>query len=160
MIFTAEDAESVVQAARFHPLGKRGFAPAVRAAEYGFFPVNDFVQYTNEQILTIGQIENLVAARNLPEILSTQGLDVVFIGPADLSQAVGTPGHFDNPELQQIISSIIKQCIAAGMPVGIVTGTVEGAREWIDKGVTYLTLASTAVLRGYSTLATDIRSLL
>lgn len=79
---------------------------------------------------------------NLDEVLKVEGLDVIFIGPMDLSQSYGVPGSPGNPEVQAAIETVAAKTLKAGKAVGTVAGTPEAAKKLIEKGVQYILLAS------------------
>ena len=139
LIRTASETASAVAAARYPPDGIRGFGP--RAAS-GFY--RDVVSYkatANERIAVIAQIEHVDAVENLLEILSTVGLDAVFIGPGDLSSSMGIFAEWQNPRLISTIEEIIEKARSAGMPIGMaVDSTAEDALRRIAQGISFVTL--------------------
>jgi 4-hydroxy-2-oxoheptanedioate aldolase len=138
MINTRADAEQVVRSVKYYPLGRRGLA-GVRAAAYGLVqPLSEYVQQANQETLVITHVETMDAVHNLPEMLEVEGIDVVFIGPTDLSQAMGYPGRPQEPVVQETIDRVIKQVLASGKAVGTICSSGEQAKRLIDKGVLYL----------------------
>jgi 4-hydroxy-2-oxoheptanedioate aldolase len=131
------DAEAVVQAARFAPLGMRGVCRFVRAADYSSLDRYDYFARANQTPIIL-QLEGVEAVRNLREILSVQGVDIIFIGPYDLSQSLGVPGDVDNPRVAEAMSGIVAECLGRGVVVGTFVDTLEGARKWRAAGVKYL----------------------
>jgi 4-hydroxy-2-oxoheptanedioate aldolase len=134
-VSSREEAERAVQAARYHPLGQRGLA-GTRAADYGLRgSLQDYVREANEQLLVLGLIEDIRAVENLHEIVTVEGLDVLSIGPSDLSQSMGYPGDWQHPDVQAAIAEIIKQGVAAGKVVGMNCPTGEAAARERARGV-------------------------
>lgn len=127
---TRDDAERAAAAARYHPKGARGLA-ATRAATYGMRePLGKYAEMANANVLVLALIEDIRAVENLPDILAVEGIDVLSIGPADLSQSMGYPGERDHPTVREAIAEIIRQGVAAGKPVGMNVPTgVDAARE-------------------------------
>jgi 2-keto-3-deoxy-L-rhamnonate aldolase RhmA len=127
---TRDDAERAAAAARYHPKGARGLA-GTRAATYGMRePLGKYAEMANANVLVLALIEDIRAVENLPDILAVEGIDVLSIGPADLSQSMGYPGERDHPTVREAIAEIIRQGVAAGKPVGMNVPTgVDAARE-------------------------------
>ena len=146
MLNSAEDAERAALAVKFHPDGRRGLA-GTRAAGYGVGPaLADYVIEANRQTMLVAQIETIQAVEALPEILKVGNVDVVFIGPSDLSQSMGFPGRPSEPAVQQVIDRCVAQILEAGTPVGTVCRDGAHAKQLIDNGITYLVAAVGALL--------------
>jgi 4-hydroxy-2-oxoheptanedioate aldolase len=131
------DAEAVVQAARFAPLGMRGVCRFVRAADYSSLDRYEYFARSNTTLIVL-QLEGAEAVRNIREILSVAGVDIVFIGPYDLSQSLGVPGDVDNPRVAEAMRKIVAECLERNVVVGTFVDTVEAARKWLSAGVRYL----------------------
>ena len=101
------------------------------------------------------QVETKAAVKNLDAILGVKGLDMVFIGPADLTSSLGLTG-MDDPKLQSTIESILLKTQAASKLTGIFAGNPAGAAHWIGKGTNLVLLASDLMFMGNG--ATDARS--
>ncbi len=141
MVNTREEAERAVRAARYHPLGRRGLA-GTRASDYGLRgSLQDYVREANEQLLVLGLIEDIRAVENLPAIMAVEGLDIISIGPADLSQSMGHPGDVQHPEVQAAIAEIIRQGVAAGKVVGMNCPTAEAVARERARGVRLTSVA-------------------
>ncbi len=132
-----EDVERVVRAARFAPLGMRGVCRFVRAADYSSLDRYDYFARSN-QTLIILQVEGAEAVGNIRDILSVPGVDVVFIGPYDLSQSLGVPGNVDDPRVTEAMKRIVEECLRRNVVVGTFVDTIEAARKWRAAGVKYL----------------------
>lgn len=152
-IRTGADARRAVAAAKYHPEGQRGLA-GVRAARHGLAgPQVDYVAAANRETMVLALLEDREAVTNLDEILAVPGVDVFFIGPADLAQSYGYPGRPDHAEVQAAIDTIIRRTVAAGKTVGTNAATGPAAAALHGRGVRYLCtglwglLASAA--RGY-----------
>jgi len=136
-ISSKSEAQEVVQAARFAPLGMRGVCRFVRAAGYSSVDRYDYFAHANTTLIVL-QLEGAEAVANIGEILSVAGVDVIFIGPYDLSQSLGAPGDVNNPRVTEAMSRIVEQCLARNVVVGTFVDTIEGARRWLAAGVRYL----------------------
>lgn len=136
-IQSAQDVLQLKRFARFHPHGERGVCRFVSAAQYGLLDKKEYFRQQND-VVTIGHIEGETGAANLPSILDADGLDVVFIGPYDLSQSMGLPGQIDHQKVLGKIEEIVGQCKEKGKYVGIFTETPESAQMYQKMGVKYI----------------------
>lgn len=139
---TEEEARNLVSYVKYTPRGVRGLSPSVRACDYGTCGVQEYIDAANANTMVISHCETKTCVEHLDEILKVEGLDVIFIGPMDLSQSYGVPGKPGDPEVQAAIESVTAKTLAAGKAVGTVAGTPEAARGLIEKGVQYILLAS------------------
>jgi 4-hydroxy-2-oxoheptanedioate aldolase len=115
MINSKADAEYAVDSVKYPPEGKRGLA-GVRASSYSLAgPLSDYVKEANQETMTIVQVETMEAVDNLKGIVSAPA-DVVFIGPTDLSSAMGFPGQVNHPEVQKMIARLVKDIRRQGKP--------------------------------------------
>jgi 4-hydroxy-2-oxoheptanedioate aldolase len=135
---TAEQARAVVQAAKYHPLGRRGLAAGTRAARYDApGAMADYVRAANEETLIAIQIEEREALDNLHALLEVEGVDVFFIGPSDLSQALGHPGDPKAAPVAQAIERALARIRAAGKIAGMPAGA-EQVAQVLAGGVRYV----------------------
>ncbi len=118
-----------------------------RSADYGVRrPFKDVLAEINREVMVIIQIENIAGVDALDEILSVEGIDVVFIGPGDLSQSLGKPGQLDAPEVESAIGRIIAKCRQAGVTVAILPTDAANARRYTAMGVSMQGVADTWLL--------------
>ncbi len=150
------EAEAVVEAAKFSPLGKRGMFTSRQG-----FGVGDYLQQANDQSLLIVLIEDIVAIHQLDDILNVDQIDIFFVAPNDLATSMGHIGKMDDPEVQQTIDAALKQIVKAGRTAGMLVnaGNVErytrmGVRAlmtsffpWVQAGLKELTERATAGAR-------------
>lgn len=136
---TRADAEAAVDAARFSPEGERGLNPYVRAGEYG--GRDDYTAEQNESTLVVAHVEGQAGVDKLDAILDVDGIDVIFIGPYDLSQALGVPGEVTANTVIETMTDICDRAQAADKIVGAYADTPAIANEWIDAGVRYVALS-------------------
>ncbi len=141
---TPQEAEDAVAAMRYPPRGIRGVAGAVRASDYGRVP--DYILRAEEELCLIVQVETAEALDRLPEIASVDGVDAVFIGPADLSASMGHPGNQSHPDVVAAIEGAISGLVKLGVPAGILTGDPDFARRCIDLGALFVAVGSDAGL--------------
>jgi 4-hydroxy-2-oxoheptanedioate aldolase len=129
---TEAEAEAAVAATRYPPRGVRGVASTTRAGRFARIP--DYLQRADEEICVLVQIETREGLENLEAIARTEGVDGVFIGPADLAAGLGHLGEQGHPEVQAAIEDAIKRTRACGKPAGILTPDEATARKYIGWG--------------------------
>ena len=141
MVSNRKEAEKFVQACQYPPKGYRSFGP-IRASIYGG---SDYAKHADDEILKLAMIETKEALEKLDEILDTPYLDGVYIGPADLSLAVGEEPGFDKPEDTKAYKEILRVLDAAKkrkLIAGLHNGTPEYAQKMLDKGFNLVTVGS------------------
>ncbi len=134
-IQTVQDARNVVEWTRYQPVGGRGMALERQHTHFEGGNAVETMARLNEEVLIAVQIEHRDAIENLEQILSVPGIDVAFVGPADLSASLGKPGKKSDPEVEKAIQKVIDVSRKCGVIPGIHTGTVEEARQWIGRGM-------------------------
>jgi len=144
MINSREDAQKLVAYSHYAPRGTRSFGP-VRALLYGGA---DYPAEANDTIVTFAMIETAQALDNLDDILSVEGLDAIYIGPSDLSLALGCTPTFDDldPKAAAAVDHILARAKAHGVVAGIHNGSPEAALVRIAKGFQFVTVSSDARL--------------
>lgn len=143
---TKEQAEQVVNAIKYPPIGKRGAAFSMRAARYGTVPIAKYLSHANEQSLACIHIESKKALKNLEGILSVPGIDMVYIGPTDLSVSLGYEGNIDHPEVLKAVDGIYEIARKYGVKVGIHTKNSNGAKMRKEWGADYVCLTVTSLI--------------
>ncbi|MFM6906466.1 MAG: 4-hydroxy-2-oxoheptanedioate aldolase [Acinetobacter tjernbergiae] len=137
MVESAEQAALMVSATRYPPEGIRGVGSALaRASRWN--NLNTYLNDADEQICVLVQIESRKGLEHLDEILKVEGVDGVFIGPADLSAALGHRGNPGHPEVQEIIISSIQKIRAAGKAAGILSADEKLAKQYLDLGTEFV----------------------
>jgi 4-hydroxy-2-oxoheptanedioate aldolase len=144
MVNTREDAEKLIAATRYPPLGSRSLGP-IRALLYAGA---DYAMHANDTVVVFAQTETKQGLDNLDEILSVDGLDGVYIGPADLSLSLGCRPTFDDvdPPVAEAIDHIVARAKAHGKVAAVHNGTPEAALKRIAKGFQFVTISSDARL--------------
>jgi 4-hydroxy-2-oxoheptanedioate aldolase len=135
------EAEMVVRGARFHPLGERGMDPHARSARYRTIPKEVYFAEANDRTVLGVQIEGVAGVQNLDDIANVQGIDLIFIGPYDLSQSLGVPGQLNAPAVVEAVQDIVTGVRARGKAVGIYADNVEEARRWRDLGIQFVAIS-------------------
>ncbi len=133
---TAEDVKQLVSWSKYKPIGNRGFSGS-RKDGWGFMldmSVQETMAYFNEQVLLIPQCETTEALESIEEIAATEGVDGIFVGPYDLSIAMGIPGEFDNPAFVAALNRILKACREAGKFTMIFTANRAAAIKYFKNG--------------------------
>jgi 4-hydroxy-2-oxoheptanedioate aldolase len=137
MVDDAKTAKAMARAMRYPPEGDRGMG-AVLARATGFGAVTDYPHTANDQVCLLVQAESAQAVEKIDAIAAIEGVDGVFIGPADLSSDMGYPGQPDHPEVEAAIDYLIARTVAAGKIAGIITFDESRLNEYAEKGVTFL----------------------
>ena len=137
MVETAEQAAELVAATRYPPRGTRGVGHVLaRASRWG--QAEDYLARADDEICLILQVESPQALANLEAITAVEGVDGIFIGPADLSASMGHLGDADHPDVKAAINDAITKIRAAGRAAGIVTVDEEAARRYLAAGCTFV----------------------
>lgn len=137
---TAEEAREASASMRYPPDGARGVAAVHRASRFG--RASDYLRRANGQAYTIVQLETPEAIERLPEIAAVDGVNALFVGPGDLSAAMGHIGDIGHAEVQSLIAKAAKDCAAAGKPIGIVGPNPEMVRRFLGYGYSFAAMAS------------------
>lgn len=133
-INSAEQAEEFVQWTKFHPRGRRGLNAGGFDGRFGNLPLSEFCRQANEESFLAIQIETQQAVEECDEIAAIDGVDLLFIGPADLSQAFGVTGDFLHESCLDAIDKVAAACRNHGKSFGAVTTTPEHAQMLVEKG--------------------------
>ena len=139
------DAESVVKAAKYRPIGDRGLSIVTRAGELGTRGPH-YTDLANEETVVVIHIEGVEGIRNLDEVLEVDHIDVVFLGPYDLSQSLGIPGQVEDPRVEGAIRDAVRKIRAAGKFAGSFAKDTVIARRMIEMGVQYMSVSVDAAI--------------
>jgi 4-hydroxy-2-oxoheptanedioate aldolase len=154
MVDTVDDARRLVRAVRYPPEGIRGVSTLLaRAARWGRY--DDYLRRANDEVALLVQIESAAALPHIGDIARVDGVDGLFIGPADLAATLGHRGRSDHPDVRAAIDRVIEEAGRAGKPVGTLTGDEKLAREFVAAGCSFVAVGvDTALLaRATSKLA-------
>ncbi len=135
---TVADAERAVRSSKFAPQGGRGVCRNVRAARYSARDRFKYFEESNRDTLVVVHIEGKEGVDHLEQILQVPGLDVIFLGPYDLSQSLGLPGQVDHPRVRSTMEGAIQMCRRAGIAAGTYADNIDVAKRWADLGVQYI----------------------
>jgi 4-hydroxy-2-oxoheptanedioate aldolase len=136
-ISNKKDAEHLIRVAKYAPEGMRGVCRFVRAANYSSMDRFEYFKAANEALIII-HLEGQEAINNLDELLDVKGIDIMFIGPYDLSQSLGIPGQIDHPLVEEKMKEIISKCNTKGICVGTFADNINNAIKWRDAGIRYI----------------------
>lgn len=145
MVDDATQAREVVAATRYPPEGVRGVGASVaRAARWG--RVENYMARANEEFCLLIQMESKAALENLDEILAVEGIDGVFIGPADLSASLGYPDNAGHPEVQRVIQQSLRRIRDAGKAAGFLAVNPAMAEKCIEWGANFVAVGVDTML--------------
>jgi 4-hydroxy-2-oxoheptanedioate aldolase len=137
---TAEEARNAVAATRYPPHGVRGYAGAPRASGYG--RIKDYAHRCAEEMCVLVQIETVEGLKNLEAIAAVEGVSGIFIGPGDLSAALGHLGNPKHPDVLKTIDQAIARIRACGKAPGILTGDETLARHYVEQGCLFVAVGA------------------
>ena len=153
-VSTPEEARAAAEAMRYFPDGVRGAATLIRAN--GFSRKRDeYLEAANDNLLTVVQIETRQAVDNAAAIAAVEGVDVLFVGPFDLSIGLGIRGQFEHPRLVAALETVVAGARAAGKAAGILLQRPDQVAATVERGFTFIALGSDGglVANGMATLA-------
>jgi 4-hydroxy-2-oxoheptanedioate aldolase len=140
-----QEVKLVVERAKYAPLGNRGYSASQRAANYTHMGAQEYAAMENANTMVVVYCETAEAIKNLDEMLSVDGVDVMFVGPFDLTQALGVIGQPNHPKVLEAIDMIVRKTRAAGKAAGIIAADAERARKLIEQGFQYIIVGSDQV---------------
>jgi len=145
MVDTAEQARALVSATRYPPLGIRGVGSAVgRASQWS--ARTDYLDIADAEVCLLVQAETEAALANLPQICAVDGIDGVFIGPADLAASMGHRGRPGHPEVQAAIEAAMRTIVASGKAAGTLTSDPKLARRYLELGCSFVAVGVDVLL--------------
>ena len=154
MVESATQASDLVAAVRYPPAGVRGVGSALaRASHWNAVP--DYPRNADREICLLVQIESARGIQNLEEIASVEGVDAVFLGPADLAASLGHLGDLMHPEVQRTMQAAIERIRTAGKPAGTISSDEAQAKQWLAQGCSFVAIGADTTV-----LATHARGLL
>jgi 4-hydroxy-2-oxoheptanedioate aldolase len=157
-VSTPQEAAAAVSYTRYPPGGARGVAGTTRATRFG--RIKDYARRAQEEICLLVQVETRSALENIEAICAVEGIDGVFIGPADLHASLGYPGEVANPKVKPMIDDALRRIRKAGKAPGILTPEEADARHWLQCGALFVAVgADVGILaRGADALAARFKS--
>ena len=144
---SAEDADVAVRGVKYAPRGVRGLA-GTRASDWGMSgPLGEYTETANRETLVVIHIETMEAVDAIEDYVAVDGIDVLFLGPTDLSQSIGVPGQIHHPEVEAAMKRVAKVVTASDKTLGLFAGTIEMAREWKHYGARYIATGTDGFIR-------------
>jgi len=147
---TAAAVKHVVDSALYAPEGARGYTASSRAAGYGNMNASEYAKVANENVMVVVYCETMEAIENIDAMLAVPGVDVMWLGPMDLSQALGVTGQPKHPLVLKTMDSIIAKSKKAGVAVGTIAPDVETTTDLLRRGVQLIALSSDQAMLGYA----------
>ena len=153
----AAEAKQAVANTRYPPAGVRGVAGTTRATRFG--RIKDYAKRAHEEICVLVQLETKPALDEIEKVAAIEGVDGIFIGPADLHASLGYTGEIANPKVKPLIDDAIRRIRKAGKAPGILTPNEADARHWLDCGALFVAVgADVGILaRGAEALAAKFK---
>lgn len=149
-INSADEARSVVEAVKYHPLGHRGLAQP-RATGYGIgTTLTDYAATANDETLVIIQFENIAGLEKVPEVIKVPGVDVLLIGPSDLAQSMGYPGQLRHPEVLAVIDRVCEMCAGSDVALGTIAPNADATNKLIEQGFRMIAPGASGILSNWS----------
>lgn len=157
-VSTAAEARNAVAYTRYPPQGVRGVAGTTRATRFG--RIKDYARRAHEEICLLVQVETQAALDHIEAIAAVEGVDGIFIGPADLHASLGHTGQVAHPEVKPLIDEAIRRIRKCGCAPGILTPNEADARHWLACGALFVAVgADVGILaRGAEALAAKFKS--
>ena len=139
---SAEEVEKLIKYGKYCPLGNRGLSFNQRSAQYGFAEKNEYIEKSNREGLFVIHIENKEMVGEIEDLCANPLLDVLFIGPMDLSQSYHTIGQTQSSPVRKAIDQVLCAAKQHNKTVGIFAGNADEANKYRDMGVNYIVCAS------------------
>jgi 4-hydroxy-2-oxoheptanedioate aldolase len=140
MVDTVEDAKAAVAYTRFPETGFRGVAGATRATRFG--RIKNYHVNAHKEICTLIQVESRESLKHIEAMAEIEGIDGIFVGPADLHASLGYLGERAHKDVMPVIDDAIRRIAKAGKAPGILTDSEENARRWLDCGATFVAVGA------------------
>lgn len=145
-IRSAAEAEQFIRWTKFHPRGLRGLTGAGIDGKFTLTPQTEYAEQANRDTFVAIQIETLDAVNDIAAIAAVADVDLLFVGPSDLAQALGLTGQLDHPRCYETIDQVAKACQEASKPWGIIGRNSDYSSRWVDRGCRFLVLGADVTL--------------
>lgn len=139
---TVEEVQQALRYTKYAPQGCRGLSFSQRSAGYGQADKAQYLADSNANLINVVHIENKEMAAQVSALCELDDIDILFIGPMDISQSLGHPGEPGHPEVKSVIMDILETCKKKNKATGIFAGTPKAALQYRAQGVSYVALAS------------------
>ncbi|MDE1937886.1 MAG: 2-dehydro-3-deoxyglucarate aldolase [Alphaproteobacteria bacterium] len=139
---TRREVELVVERTKYAPMGKRGYSASQRSANYSNMDPREYAEFSNANTMVIAYCETAAALENLDDMLAVDGVDVMFVGPFDLTQALGVIGQPKHPKVLETIDMVVRKVRAAGKAAGIISPNPAETKRFHEQGFQYVIMGS------------------
>lgn len=155
---TPEEVESAVSAVKYGPRGRRGLAGS-RASDWGQYEsIGEYTIRANRETMVIIHIETIEAVEAIEEYVQIDGVDVLFLGPTDLSHSIGHPGELDHPDVVSAMDRVADVVTGSDKVLGVYAGSEQAARDWVERGARYVATGLPGFIRqGMQTYLSNLR---
>ena len=136
-----EEVEEIVQAMRFPPIGQRGLDTIHADSDFGTVPLTDYMKFANENTFLAIQVETVEILDHLDRIASMDGVDMLFIGPGDLSANLGVPGQLDHQDVRDAMQRTVAACSAHGKTCAVPCSP-DQVHDYYKMGIRFFNIAS------------------
>jgi 4-hydroxy-2-oxoheptanedioate aldolase len=143
-VMSADEAREVVRMTRFYPDGMRPVDGGNQDGAYCAIPLNQYMQEANRERFVAVQVEDVEPLEELEEIAQVDGVDIIFFGPGDFSQALGAPGDFSHPKIQETRARVAEVCAKYGK-FAATTGGIQDIKPYADLGYQFLNVGADVV---------------
>jgi 4-hydroxy-2-oxoheptanedioate aldolase len=156
------EAKQIVEHSRFFPMGMRGMDGVEVSADYGLAPMGDYMAHTNRETFIAVQIEDREAVDAVDEIAAVDGVDILFIGPGDLSQSYGIPLQTDHPTMQKAVERVAEAAAKHNKWWGLPVGSAEQGDRFHQMGARFLASGAAIILlqQGFKRIREDFDDIL
>ncbi len=156
-VMSAQDAAGIVRMTRFYPLGQRPLDGGNADGAYATVDLAEYIEHSNTQKLVIAQIEDPPAVDEVDRIAQVEGIDMLFFGPGDYSQALGIPGQMNDPRIDEARRRVARAAVQHGKFAGV-PGSPATMHELIDEGYRFISLGADVVGLGtyFAGLVADV----
>lgn len=158
-IVTVDDAARCAGEAVFFPGGTRSPNPATRSGRFTCWNgEKPYMATMKDSSLCVVQVECMEMARRVEELCAIPQIDVLFVGPGDLSMSMGKPGKLTDPEVEAVIADIIRRGLAGGKIMGMLCGNPDAVKKYIDLGVRYIAYSSDSgmIAKAFKQVSADV----
>lgn len=162
-VHSVEEVKDIVNYGKYYPVGQRGVGVTsgnqFLYADYAAKGVDQYFEVSNRETLLIPQCETLGCLENIEEIVNIDGVDGIFVGPYDLSVALGKPGQVNDPVMMDAIQKVLDTCKAAGKFTIIYSGSVQDTRAKFEMGFDSVTLSMDALVltEAYKNIVNEVK---
>ena len=136
---TGEETRHIIQSVKYAPMGQRGVSVSTTATLFREYKIDEYMEWANRELMTVVQIESEEGINNAGKIISTEGVDAIMIGPADLSHDMGISGQLHHPRMEEAFREVITQCNKYGVAPGIHLNNMEDVNKWVNEGMRFIT---------------------